>query len=190
MLPNPLPVPGSNEQGPMTVHVVWVNHRAFRLQWCQKCCFHRPPRTYHCPLCNICVEVRAPLACPVCPAPQPITWWGPGSLLIQGPVVAMKPLQGLLKPRGGSNAQPLLVTHAVTASVPVPAPVLGGWPWEVLTYTGPHTSILARSGQEKERYSCPTPPPTPHHRHPQAPTHACWQQTPRTFSLRLAQTLT
>nr|KAF6478847.1 zinc finger DHHC-type palmitoyltransferase 19 [Molossus molossus] len=47
---------GSNEQGPMTVHMVWVNHRAFRLQWCQKCCFHRPPRTYHCPLCNICVE--------------------------------------------------------------------------------------------------------------------------------------
>nr|KAF6478842.1 zinc finger DHHC-type palmitoyltransferase 19 [Molossus molossus] len=49
-------MPGSNEQGPMTVHMVWVNHRAFRLQWCQKCCFHRPPRTYHCPLCNICVE--------------------------------------------------------------------------------------------------------------------------------------
>uniref|UniRef100_A0A452T801 Palmitoyltransferase n=1 Tax=Ursus maritimus TaxID=29073 RepID=A0A452T801_URSMA len=47
---------GSNEQGPMMVHVVWVNHRAFRLQWCQKCCFHRPPRTYHCPWCNICVE--------------------------------------------------------------------------------------------------------------------------------------
>uniref|UniRef100_M3XXX7 Palmitoyltransferase n=1 Tax=Mustela putorius furo TaxID=9669 RepID=M3XXX7_MUSPF len=47
---------GSNEQGPMMVQVVWVNHRAFRLQWCQKCCFHRPPRTYHCPWCNICVE--------------------------------------------------------------------------------------------------------------------------------------
>ncbi|XP_012662346.1 probable palmitoyltransferase ZDHHC19 [Otolemur garnettii] len=47
---------GSIEQGPMMVHVVWVNHRAFRLQWCQKCCFHRPPRTYHCPWCNICVE--------------------------------------------------------------------------------------------------------------------------------------
>ncbi|XP_052505622.1 palmitoyltransferase ZDHHC19 [Budorcas taxicolor] len=47
---------GSNEQGPLMVHVVWVNHRAFRLQWCQKCCFHRPPRTYHCPWCNICVE--------------------------------------------------------------------------------------------------------------------------------------
>ncbi|XP_037381262.1 palmitoyltransferase ZDHHC19 isoform X1 [Talpa occidentalis] len=47
---------GSNEQSPMMVHVVWVNHRAFRLQWCQKCCFHRPPRTYHCPWCNICVE--------------------------------------------------------------------------------------------------------------------------------------
>ncbi|XP_039106752.1 palmitoyltransferase ZDHHC19 isoform X3 [Hyaena hyaena] len=47
---------GSNEQGPMMVHVVWVNQRAFRLQWCPKCCFHRPPRTYHCPWCNICVE--------------------------------------------------------------------------------------------------------------------------------------
>ncbi|XP_076974121.1 palmitoyltransferase ZDHHC19 isoform X2 [Tamandua tetradactyla] len=47
---------GSSEHGPMMVHVVWVNHRAFRLQWCQKCCFHRPPRTYHCPWCNICVE--------------------------------------------------------------------------------------------------------------------------------------
>ncbi|CAN0526852.1 unnamed protein product [Rangifer tarandus platyrhynchus] len=47
---------GSNEQGPLMVPVIWVNHRAFRLQWCQKCCFHRPPRTYHCPWCNICVE--------------------------------------------------------------------------------------------------------------------------------------
>uniref|UniRef100_A0A8C9GBM1 Palmitoyltransferase n=1 Tax=Piliocolobus tephrosceles TaxID=591936 RepID=A0A8C9GBM1_9PRIM len=47
---------GSAEQGPLTVHVVWVNHRAFRLQWCPTCCFHRPPRTYHCPWCNICVE--------------------------------------------------------------------------------------------------------------------------------------
>uniref|UniRef100_A0A8C5L9D8 Palmitoyltransferase n=1 Tax=Jaculus jaculus TaxID=51337 RepID=A0A8C5L9D8_JACJA len=47
---------GSSEQSPMRVHVVWLNHRAFRLQWCSKCCFHRPPRTYHCPWCNICVE--------------------------------------------------------------------------------------------------------------------------------------
>ncbi|XP_006869496.1 PREDICTED: probable palmitoyltransferase ZDHHC19 [Chrysochloris asiatica] len=47
---------GSDDHGPMMVHVVWVNHRAFRLQWCGKCCFHRPPRTYHCPWCNICVE--------------------------------------------------------------------------------------------------------------------------------------
>ncbi|XP_040858502.1 palmitoyltransferase ZDHHC19 [Ochotona curzoniae] len=47
---------GSVEQSPMTVHVVWVNHRAFRLQWCPKCCFHRPPRACHCPWCNICVE--------------------------------------------------------------------------------------------------------------------------------------
>ncbi|XP_070439587.1 palmitoyltransferase ZDHHC19 isoform X1 [Equus przewalskii] len=48
---------GSNELGPMMVPVVWVNHRAFRLQWCPRCCFHHPPRTYHCPWCNICVEV-------------------------------------------------------------------------------------------------------------------------------------
>ncbi|XP_029795386.1 probable palmitoyltransferase ZDHHC19 isoform X5 [Suricata suricatta] len=47
---------GSNEQGPMTVHVVRVDQRAFRLQWCPRCCFHRPPRTHHCPWCNICVE--------------------------------------------------------------------------------------------------------------------------------------
>nr|XP_044627305.1 palmitoyltransferase ZDHHC19 [Equus asinus] len=41
----------------MMVPVVWVNHRAFRLQWCPRCCFHHPPRTHHCPWCNICVEV-------------------------------------------------------------------------------------------------------------------------------------
>ncbi|XP_046956387.1 palmitoyltransferase ZDHHC19 [Lynx rufus] len=87
---------GSNEQGPMMVHVVWVNQRAFRLQWCQKCCFHRPPRTYHCPWCNICVEAK-----------------------------------------GGSNSQPLLVTHAGHYL----SPVLGGWPLpvQVLTRRGIHT---------------------------------------------------
>ncbi|XP_070482726.1 palmitoyltransferase ZDHHC19-like [Equus przewalskii] len=47
---------GSNELGPMMAPVVWVNHRAFLLQWCPKCCFLRPLRTYHIPWCNICVE--------------------------------------------------------------------------------------------------------------------------------------
>ncbi|XP_059133266.1 palmitoyltransferase ZDHHC19 isoform X1 [Peromyscus eremicus] len=47
---------GSVDEDPMMVYVVSVNQRAFRLQWCSKCCFHRPPRTYHCPWCNICVE--------------------------------------------------------------------------------------------------------------------------------------
>nr|XP_008510506.1 PREDICTED: probable palmitoyltransferase ZDHHC19 [Equus przewalskii] len=61
---------GSNELGPMMVPVVWVNHRAFRLQWCPRCCFHHPPRTYHCPWCNICVEVSTPFICP--PAPHPL----------------------------------------------------------------------------------------------------------------------
>ncbi|XP_014638494.1 PREDICTED: probable palmitoyltransferase ZDHHC19 [Ceratotherium simum simum] len=47
---------GSNAQGPRMVCVVWVNHIAFRLQWGPQYCFHRPPRTYQCPWCNICVE--------------------------------------------------------------------------------------------------------------------------------------
>ncbi|KAK1343997.1 hypothetical protein QTO34_014555 [Cnephaeus nilssonii] len=47
---------GSGEQGPTAVHVIWVNRKAFRLQWCQKCGFHRPPRTHHCRFCNVCVE--------------------------------------------------------------------------------------------------------------------------------------
>ncbi|XP_021065752.1 probable palmitoyltransferase ZDHHC19 [Mus pahari] len=47
---------GSTKEDPMMVHVVRVNQRAFRLEWCPKCLFHRPPRTYHCPWCNICVE--------------------------------------------------------------------------------------------------------------------------------------
>ncbi|XP_074157622.1 palmitoyltransferase ZDHHC19 isoform X1 [Sminthopsis crassicaudata] len=47
---------GSEWQCPLAIKVVWVNRRAFRLQWCQRCCYHRPPRTYHCPWCNICVE--------------------------------------------------------------------------------------------------------------------------------------
>uniref|UniRef100_A0A9L0II05 Palmitoyltransferase n=1 Tax=Equus asinus TaxID=9793 RepID=A0A9L0II05_EQUAS len=47
---------GSNELDPMMMPVVWVNHMAFHLQWCPKCRFHRPPRTHHCPRCNICVE--------------------------------------------------------------------------------------------------------------------------------------
>lgn len=93
-------MPGSNEQGPLMVHVVWVNHRAFRLQWCQKCCFHRPPRTYHCPWCNICVEVSAPLL----PTYSPGTCLGPGGLLTWGQVVGMKLLLGLLKTKGGSNS--------------------------------------------------------------------------------------
>lgn len=82
--------------------VVWVNHRAFRLQWCQKCCFHRPPRTYHCPWCNICVEVSASLDLPTCPHPCPLT---------RGPVASVKQLPAPLKAKSGSNSQPLLVTH-------------------------------------------------------------------------------
>lgn len=76
------------------VHVVWVNHRAFRLQWCQKCCFHCPPRTYHCPWCNICVEVSALF------------------MLTPGPAASVEPLPGRLEAKGARNSQPLLVTRA------------------------------------------------------------------------------
>ncbi|XP_070447369.1 palmitoyltransferase ZDHHC19-like isoform X3 [Equus przewalskii] len=55
---------GSNELDPMMMPVVWVNHRAFHLQWCPKCRFHRPPRTHHCPRCNICVEGSIGVAVP------------------------------------------------------------------------------------------------------------------------------
>ncbi|KAL6052827.1 hypothetical protein STEG23_013502 [Scotinomys teguina] len=47
---------GSMDEDPMMVYVMSINQRAFRLQWCPKCRFHRPPRTYHCPWCNVCVE--------------------------------------------------------------------------------------------------------------------------------------
>ncbi|OBS75066.1 hypothetical protein A6R68_14380 [Neotoma lepida] len=47
---------GSIDEDPMMVYVVSVNQKAFRLQWCPRCCFHRPPRTHHCPWCNVCVE--------------------------------------------------------------------------------------------------------------------------------------
>lgn len=67
--------PGSDKQSPGTVYVVWVNHRAFRLQWCPKCCFHCPPRTYHCRWYNICVEVSAPLTCPPLPRHPPGLGW-------------------------------------------------------------------------------------------------------------------
>lgn len=71
------------------VHVVWVNRRAFRLQWCQKCRFHCPPRTYHCPWCNICVEVSALFT--LTPGPEtPDRSWS----LVQATTWAPAPVQG------------------------------------------------------------------------------------------------
>lgn len=124
---------------------------------------------------------EGPSCLPSVPHPPDHYLVGTRKLTHTGPVVAMKPLQGLLKAKGGSNAQPLLVTHAVTAFVPVPAPVLGGWPLpaQVLIYTGAPTSILAWSGQKKERYPCPTRRhPHPHptladRRHP-GPSDSDW----------------
>uniref|UniRef100_G1QKY0 Zinc finger DHHC-type palmitoyltransferase 19 n=1 Tax=Nomascus leucogenys TaxID=61853 RepID=G1QKY0_NOMLE len=99
---------GSTEQGPLTVHVVWVNHGAFRLQWCPKCCFHRPPRTYHCPWCNICVEVSAPL--PV-HQPLPHVWLGPGAIAYPPTIVVAVPAAGFLVP-----LSLLLLIQAVSVS--------------------------------------------------------------------------
>ncbi|XP_048650436.1 palmitoyltransferase ZDHHC19-like [Marmota marmota marmota] len=47
---------GSLEEDPNIQYIARVNNMAFRLQWCSKCSFHRPPQTHHCPFCNICVE--------------------------------------------------------------------------------------------------------------------------------------
>uniref|UniRef100_UPI0040387FD1 palmitoyltransferase ZDHHC19-like n=1 Tax=Callospermophilus lateralis TaxID=76772 RepID=UPI0040387FD1 len=46
---------GSLEEDPNIQYIARVNNTAFHLQWCSKCSFHRPPRTHHCPFCNICV---------------------------------------------------------------------------------------------------------------------------------------
>ncbi|MBZ3890416.1 putative palmitoyltransferase ZDHHC19 [Sciurus carolinensis] len=47
---------GSWEQDPETPYVAWLNGRAHEMTWCPHCGFHRPPRTFHCTSCNICVE--------------------------------------------------------------------------------------------------------------------------------------
>ncbi|XP_076966174.1 palmitoyltransferase ZDHHC19-like [Callospermophilus lateralis] len=47
---------GSLEEDPNIQYIARVNNTTFRLQWCSKCSFHHPPRTHHCPFCNICVE--------------------------------------------------------------------------------------------------------------------------------------
>ncbi|MBZ3887984.1 putative palmitoyltransferase ZDHHC19 [Sciurus carolinensis] len=51
-----LPMPGSVEQDPEAGHTAWMHSHAFQMPWCHQCNFHRPPRTLHCAICNICVE--------------------------------------------------------------------------------------------------------------------------------------
>ncbi|XP_047421404.1 palmitoyltransferase ZDHHC19-like [Sciurus carolinensis] len=47
---------GSFEENPRTAYTAWMNQSAFPMPWCPMCSFHRPPQTFHCPSCNICVE--------------------------------------------------------------------------------------------------------------------------------------
>ncbi|XP_077891742.1 uncharacterized protein LOC144372237 isoform X3 [Ictidomys tridecemlineatus] len=47
---------GAFEQYPETIYNARVNGRLYHMPWCPTCCFHRPPRTFHCKRCNICVE--------------------------------------------------------------------------------------------------------------------------------------
>ncbi|XP_077897293.1 palmitoyltransferase ZDHHC19-like [Ictidomys tridecemlineatus] len=47
---------GAFEQYPETVYMARVNGRLYHMPWCPTCYFHRPPRTFHCKRCNICVE--------------------------------------------------------------------------------------------------------------------------------------
>uniref|UniRef100_A0A8D2JM58 Palmitoyltransferase n=1 Tax=Sciurus vulgaris TaxID=55149 RepID=A0A8D2JM58_SCIVU len=47
---------GSLEQDPEAGHTAWMFHHVSQMPWCHQCKFHRPPRTLHCAICNICVE--------------------------------------------------------------------------------------------------------------------------------------
>ncbi|XP_074925057.1 palmitoyltransferase ZDHHC19 [Chelonoidis abingdonii] len=51
-----LPEPGAEGRARLVIQALRVKERRFDLHWCQKCQCYCPPRTFHCPCCNICVE--------------------------------------------------------------------------------------------------------------------------------------
>uniref|UniRef100_A0A674I3F6 Palmitoyltransferase n=1 Tax=Terrapene triunguis TaxID=2587831 RepID=A0A674I3F6_9SAUR len=47
---------GAEGQAGLVIQALLVKERRFNLHWCQKCQYYCPPRTFHCPWCNVCVE--------------------------------------------------------------------------------------------------------------------------------------
>ncbi|XP_030431492.1 probable palmitoyltransferase ZDHHC19 [Gopherus evgoodei] len=54
--PRCLPEPGAEGRARLVIQALRVKERRFDLHWCQKCQYYCPPRTFHCPWCNVCVE--------------------------------------------------------------------------------------------------------------------------------------
>ncbi|KAG6920548.1 zinc finger DHHC-type containing 19 [Chelydra serpentina] len=63
---------GAEGRAGLVIQALRVKESRFDLHWCQTCQYYCPPRTYHCPWCDVCVEVR--------PAGLRSVPW-PGSLL-------------------------------------------------------------------------------------------------------------
>ncbi|XP_053894958.1 palmitoyltransferase ZDHHC19 isoform X3 [Malaclemys terrapin pileata] len=47
---------GAEGRAGLVIQALRVKERRFDLHWCQKCQYYCPPRTFHCPWCNVCVE--------------------------------------------------------------------------------------------------------------------------------------
>lgn len=57
-----LPEPGAKGRARLVIQVLRDEDRRFGPRWCHKCHCYCPPRSFHCPSCNVCVEVR-PTGC-------------------------------------------------------------------------------------------------------------------------------
>ncbi|CAM4609586.1 unnamed protein product [Caretta caretta] len=47
---------GAEGRAELVIRALRVKESRFDLHWCRKCHYYCPPRTFHCPCCNVCVE--------------------------------------------------------------------------------------------------------------------------------------
>ncbi|XP_077682378.1 palmitoyltransferase ZDHHC19 isoform X2 [Eretmochelys imbricata] len=47
---------GAEGRAELVIRALRVKESRFELHWCRKCHYYCPPRTFHCPCCNVCVE--------------------------------------------------------------------------------------------------------------------------------------